>query len=150
LNKKPNPNRIKSWEYDKWDKFDVDAELTRMEVTDMQISEWERTQKPKLKDEQKNLEGLMKGDEVKASTSQSLSQKQTSSSDMNLKNSQPKPMCSKVLSKMDKDKPEHVPVDKPSFIEDVTEVSCPTKTEEVKKPKRKIRVMIEDVNAGAL
>ncbi|CAL8072945.1 unnamed protein product [Orchesella dallaii] len=55
-----NKSRIKSWEYDKWDKFDADAELTKLDIVNMQREEWERVEKPKLIEEQKKVEKLMK------------------------------------------------------------------------------------------
>lgn len=52
--------RIKAWEYDKWDKFDVDAELTKLDIREMQREEWERTEKPRLIQEQIKVQELMK------------------------------------------------------------------------------------------
>jgi len=40
--KPANPNRIKSWEYDKWNKFNVDTELMKLDIQDMKAEEAER------------------------------------------------------------------------------------------------------------
>ena len=69
----PNPDRIKSWEYDKWDKFDVDAELTKLDVESMQIEEWERSvDKKKLKEEQELVAKLMKNEDLKERKAKSV------------------------------------------------------------------------------
>lgn len=73
LFRKPNPDRIKSWEYDKWDKFDVDAELTKLDVESMQVEEWERSvDKKKLKEEQELVAKLMKNEDLKARKGKSV------------------------------------------------------------------------------
>jgi len=134
LLKKSNPNRIKSWEYDKWDKLDIEAELTKLEVTDMQINEWKKFQKPKLQAEQKNVELLMRNEE------KLIRQSEKSSKD---KHSTPSDR-SKTSS------------DKPSFIEELPtlenkgpiSISKADQQSKEVKPKRRFKIQIDDVNMG--
>jgi hypothetical protein len=60
-----NPDRIKSWEYDKWDKFDVDTELTRLDIETMQSHEKvQELDVQKLKKEQELVAKYMKNIDV--------------------------------------------------------------------------------------
>jgi hypothetical protein len=153
LLKKPNPNRIKSWEYEKWDKFNVEAELTKMEVTDMQISEWEKREKPKLTEEQKTLQNLMKNDDILPSVSTHC---RTSLSNSGVfDEATQKSISSQMPTLHRRTGTTHIPEDKPSFIEDVTDASAKAMCTRdgphqigFYKPKRRIKVIIEDVNAG--
>lgn len=128
-----NPNskgieRIKSWEYDKWDKFDVEEELTRIDVVDMQTEEWEKVQKPRITAQQRHgggVEELMKNLDQQQNI-------QTSS----LSASQPKiNSCPPLMD-----------ISTPSFMEEISEdkPSIPSKPK-VPAPRR-FRVEIEDVH----
>lgn len=46
----------------------MDEELARMEVTDMQVAEWEKVSKPKIQLQQKNVEKLMRNETDKVQT----------------------------------------------------------------------------------
>lgn len=137
-----NPERIKSWEYDKWDKFDVEEELTRLDVKEMQRANWEKFHQPKIaaeerervQSEMKNLDQIVGNVETQKETDKTVS------------------------SKVEQEKAkEQIPVSTPSFIQDITEEPQEEKVVKIKpsvKPdttgrkQRRLRVMIEDVNVG--
>ncbi|CAG7833143.1 unnamed protein product [Allacma fusca] len=87
-----NPDRIKSWEYDKWDKFDVDTELTKLEIENLQSNErHQELDVKKLKKEQELVAKYMKNIDVEEKIQQidSNPRKQNLSSDTNEQNEIP-------------------------------------------------------------
>jgi len=140
--------RIKSWEYEKWDKFDVEDELSRMEVRERQNQEWEKVQKPKIQlEERMVVEKLMRNGENEQKDSNTKAKKNVDSDDDDDRMTMEKKVSKDVSS--------------PSFIEEIVQDSEPSAVPKQvpnpesihqaarttnARPHRRVRVQIEDVH----
>jgi len=149
--------RIKSWEYDKWDKFDVEEELTRLDVVDMQTKEWEKVQKPKIEAEQRHggaggVEGLMKNldkqPKIQTTPTSSLFACQTEEDEMFISQPPPPPLMDvstpSFLEEVSEEKPKII--DKP--LAKVPVVPVTQLPQSRPRTYRRFRVDIEDVHIG--
>ncbi|ODN05495.1 Sperm-associated antigen 1 [Orchesella cincta] len=137
-------SRIKSWEYDKWDKFDVDAELTKLDITDMQQKEWEKVEKPKLIEEQKKVEKLMKPKNDERANPKVAPQRENGNCDR----SQSKKGRTNTSKNI-------INTDTPSYIEEVDEnddddddEKGTSVTTQISSRFRKTKIVIDDLNLG--
>ena len=146
--KPPNPNRIKSWEYDKWEKFDVDTELTKLDISHMQREEEERIEKLRLEEMSKPKAKSTKP----AAPQQPQGQMIKPKTQTKPKLPEPRPCCSKTLIKEELQESwfENSTQSRqnenklyPSFIEEV-----PAEPIAEKKPKRRVKIVIDDVHLG--
>jgi len=150
--KPTNTKRIKSWEYDKWDKFDIDAELTRLDIQDMQIKEWESTGKSKVQKEQKQVELLMKNKDINERESQKSENKKSLSV---ITEESPKPkIASFAMPKVEKRPSYGTPgcvssssALPKSFIEELP-ADYDSKSKIRSSGKNRVKVIIDDVNIG--
>lgn len=154
--KKSGESRIKSWEYEKWDKFDTDAELTKLDIVDMQREEWEKREKPKILEEQRKVEKLMKSSEDTNADKKFTGKptKSTSSSPAPTYKA-PKVESSHKQQQSEKKKVKpRMPIETKSFIEEINEdddddeAGESVNTSSVLKSygSRKTTVVIEDLN----
>lgn len=146
----PTPTRIKAWEYDKWDKFDVDEELMRMDVKEMQIAEWEKVHKPRISEiENSSVQKLMKNLDKENPQQEQLTEKASKSHQIDT----PIPIptmnvnCPSFIEEIRDDVPKSQP--KPKNNTKVCS-ECSDAKEKVeqkaKKAFRRVRIQIEDVN----
>lgn len=138
--KPSNPNRIKSWEYDKWSQFDVDAELTRLDIQDMKAED----------DRIKTSNEAKRNHPIKTDQEPSSSQLSRQGSSIAPKKP-PRPSSSLSSTpgntrKADEREPELIPSCRlgRSFIEEL-----PTEFKKTQS-KRRTKIIIDDVNTGMI
>lgn len=157
--KKEKDNRIKSWEYDKWDKYDVDAEITKLDIVDMQVEEWEKREKSKIIEEQKRIEKLMKSGDVDIGENKSSHKSSTERFGGSIKTigskmvqgetDSARPPSKNAFSRNGQINKACVSVERPSFIEELDdddESGILVEASPVFKSARRATLVIEDLN----
>lgn len=135
----------------------MDEELTRMEVKEKQIVEWERRGKQKVIEEQKMVEKLMRNEDAGDA---SLKKKMNSvaNNQSELSNGKYGEQCCKTKNSIEGTTPSNLkckPIEdnqKPSSSRNGNTVSQQKKITKAEnhedQPKRRFRIQIEDVNIG--